>query len=433
MKIKNIITGLLAGCLILSCLLTSCKDDNDDTPSTLVVNKFYPTSGGAGTEILITGKNFTDDTSRVSVMVGETPLKIIGSNSTGIMVVVPRKLGSGLLHVKIGDQETTSVEEFTYTFSATVTTLAGNGKPGYVDGEGTEAQFYLQDTVSNWRKGSICVDLEDNIYVGDAGNNCIRKITPDGKVTTLAGRQGNYGHADGTGTAARFQEMYGMDCDSEGNIYVSDLGNPQTIRKVTSEGVVTTIKDNIWPYPWYLAVDKRNGNIYTANPEKGGIYQLKPDGTMTHIIQNVSIAGLVVDPQGNLFAIDFDTNQIVKYEADTWSRSTIAGSEYGYEDGPTGNAKFAKPWGMALDGDGNIYVAGNGIWDGGDNPDQSIRIVDMKSGVVRTVAGSAQKGYVDANGSSAAFNAPLDLAINKDGIIYVFDRKNNAIRRIMYE
>lgn len=155
---------------------------------------------------------------------------------------------------------------------------------------------------------------------------------------------------------------------------------------------------------------------------------------MTHIIQNVSIAGLVVDPQGNLFAIDFDTNQIVKYEADTWSRSTIAGSEYGYEDGPTGNAKFAKPWGgMALDGDGNIYVAGNGIWDGGDNPDQSIRIVDMKSGVVRTVAGSAQKGYVDANGSSAAFNAPLDLAINKDGIIYVFDRKNNAIRRIMYE
>ncbi len=146
-----------------------------------------------------------------------------------------------------------------------------------------------------------------------------------------------------------------MDCDSEGNIYVSDLGNPQTIRKVTSEGVVTTIKDNIWPYPWYLAVDKRNGNIYTAN-RKGGIYQLKPDGTMTHIIQNVSIAGLVVDPQGNLFAIDFDTNQIVKYEADTWSRSTIAGSEYGYEDGPTGNAKFAKPWGEWLSMVMGIYM-----------------------------------------------------------------------------
>jgi len=433
MKIKNIIACLLTGCLLLSILLTSCKDDDTETSSTLVVNKFYPTSGGAGTEILITGKNFTDDISQVSVMVGETPLKIIGANSTGIMVVVPRKLGSGLLHVKIGDQETTSVQEFTYTFSATVTTLAGNGKPGYADGEGTDAQFCLQDEVSTWRKGSICVDHEQNIYVGDAGNNCIRKITPDGKVTTLAGRPGNYGYTDGTGTAARFQEMYGMDCDAEGNIYISDLGNPQTIRKVTPEGVVTTIKDNIWPAPWSLAVDKRNGTIYTANPEKGGIYQLKQDGTMTHIIQNAPIGGLVVDPQGNIYAIDFDANLIVKYEVDTWNRTIIAGSEYGYEDGLTGNAKFAKPWGMALDSDGNIYVAGNGIWDGGDNPDQSIRIVDMKSGVVRTVAGSAQKGYTDANGAAAAFNAPLDLAIDKDGIIYVFDRKNNTIRKIMYE
>lgn len=430
---RNITTYLLVTCLFLGGLLISCKDDDKEDTSDIVVNRFYPTAGGAGTEILITGKNFTNDTSLVSVTVGDKPLRVIGVNKTGIMVVVPRKLGSGLLQVKIGDRETTSVEEFTYTFSATVTTLAGSGTAGYADGQGSDAQFSLNDPAKAWRKGAICVDNDLNVYITDVGNNCIRKITQDGIVTTLAGRPGSYGYVDDTGTAARFQEMYGMDCDAEGNLYLSDLDNPQTIRKVTPEGVVTTLHSGISPLPWYLAVDKRNGTIYTANAEKGGILQIKPDGTITHIIQNVSIGGIVVDPNGNLYAADFDNNQIVKFEADSWGKTVIAGGDRGYEDGLAGNAKFSSPWGLSIDTNGDIYVAGNGMWDGGTNADQSIRIIDTKAEIVRTVAGSAQPGYVDANGASAAFNAPLDLAVDKNGVIYVFDRKNNVIRKVIYE
>ena len=84
--------------------------------------------------------------------------------------------------------------------------------------------------------------------------------------------------------------------------------------------------------------------------------------------------------------------------------------------------------------DGNIYVAGNGAY-GADinNADQSIRVLDLQNHVVRTVAGSSLAGYNDANGSAATFSGPEDVAVDKDGLIYVLDRKNNVVRKIVYE
>lgn len=427
--IKKIMPYLLVGSLLFSMMLISCKDDNTDIGSTLIVNKFYPTKGGVGTEILITGKNFTSDTSQVSVSVDGKPLKVIACNETGIMVVVPKKLGSGPLEIKVGDRETVSVEKFTYTFSAIVTTLAGNRESGYADGEGATAQFALYDSDQPWKKGSICVDNNLNVYVGDVANQCIRKITPDGMVSTLAGRPGSSGHVDGTGLAARFQAFYGMDCDAEGNIYVTDVFQ-STIRKVTPEGVVTTILDPAPVGPWCLAVDKRNGTIYVGNCENNGIFQLQQNGSVTRIVPSTSIAGLTVDKNGNLFAVEYGTNSIVKYTVDTWEKTLITGSGNGYVNGSFASAMFSFPWGIDVDTNGDIYVAGN---DGGVNLDQSIRIVDMGREEVRTVAGSPVSGYVNANGSAAAFHSPLDVAVDKNGVIYVYDRQNNVIRKIVYE
>src|SRR5205085_975301 len=116
-----------------------------------------------------------------------------------------------------------------YTF----TTLAGQaGNTGSDDGTGSAARFY--DPGSAARKSS------GNVYVADTDNYTIRKITPAGVVTTLAGLAGSSGSDDGTGSAARFYGPSGVATDSSGNVYVADAGN-QTIRKITPAGVVTTL------------------------------------------------------------------------------------------------------------------------------------------------------------------------------------------------
>src|ERR1035437_967890 len=106
-----------------------------------------------------------------------------------------------------------------------VTTLAGLAtSPGSADGTGSAARFY--------QPAGVAVDSAGNLYVADYGNSTIRKVTPGGVVTTLAGLAGSPGSADGTGSAARFYKPYGVAVDSAGNVYVPEYGN-HTIRKVS--------------------------------------------------------------------------------------------------------------------------------------------------------------------------------------------------------
>ena len=115
-----------------------------------------------------------------------------------------------------------------YTF----TTLAGNAGYGSVDGTGGAARFN--------QPAGVAADNAGNLYVADTGNHTIRKVTPAGLVTTLAGLEGSAGSVDGTGSAAQFNAPTGVAVDSAGNVYLADTGN-NTIRKVTAAGVVTTL------------------------------------------------------------------------------------------------------------------------------------------------------------------------------------------------
>ena len=116
--------------------------------------------------------------------------------------------------------------------SGLVTTIAGSGSTGSTDGAGSAAQFY--------NPYGLAVDNRGILYVADTNNYTIRKITSDGVVSTLAGAAGSIGSIDGTGSAARFGFPVGVAVDSSGNVYVADNGN-STIRRITSSGVVTTI------------------------------------------------------------------------------------------------------------------------------------------------------------------------------------------------
>jgi hypothetical protein len=197
-----------------------------------------------------------------------------------------------------------------------VTTLAGlAGSHGSADGTGSAAQFDGPE--------SVAVDSAGNVYVADSYNDAIRKVTPDGVVTTLAGQPGSWGSADGTGSAAQFDLPSGVAVDSAGNLYVADLGNG-TIRKVTAGGVVTTLADLAgssgsndgvgsaarFSGPRGVAVDSA-GNVYVAEYDNSTIRIGTPN-----TCPDAPTIDLAVGPVGQLRQLDTSPQTAVAWQ---WS------------------------------------------------------------------------------------------------------------------
>lgn len=199
-----------------------------------------------------------------------------------------------------------------------VSTYAGIEMPGYVDGSKDVAQF---------KPGNyIIADALGNLYVSDAGNNRIRKISISGQVTTIAGT-GMPGYNDGSGATAQFGFPGGIAIDKQGNLYVVDRGNFR-IRKITPAGEVSTVAGN-------GAEGDKDGNVGDAQ-------------------FSLDTRDIVIDELGNLYLSDRD--RIRKINPDGIV-STIAGSTAGYQDGDGTSAKFNFPNGLAIDAQGKIYVA----------------------------------------------------------------------------
>jgi sugar lactone lactonase YvrE len=265
-----------------------------------------------------------------------------------------------------------------------VSTLAGSGKQGVADGVGTEASF----------KGPVglVVDADGNIYVADTYNHLIRKITASGIVTTLAG-SGKPLFADGDGVAASFHRPHGVALDKNKNVLVADTDNNR-IRKITPSGVVTTL----------------------AGSETAGY----ADGQGT-AAQFKTPSGIAVDGFGNIYVADNGNNRIRKITP-RGVVTTLAGSETaGNADGQGTAAQFKTPTSLSVDSFGNIYVADNG--------NQRIRKI-TPSGTVTTLAGSGNKGADDGYGTAASFKAPWGIAVDATGACYVADQENQKIRKI---
>lgn len=267
--------------------------------------------------------------------------------------------------------------------------LAGGiGGGGTRDATGTDARFVTPFGVALAPDGTR--------YVTDYGTQTIRKVTPAGVVTTLAGKAGEIGAADGTGSAARFFGPSGIAVAADGTIYVTDSGN-YTIRKITPAGDVSTL----------AGTAGQQGRVDGS----GGTVRL---GFAT---------GLVIASDGNLYFTEID-NRVVRMVTPAGEVTTIAGDPGvpGTSDGTGTAARFQIPLGLAIDGNDVLYVTDNGA--------HTIRRVTT-AGVVDTWAGGATlPGLVNATGTNARFSAPVGIIAEADGTLYVSDSNNGLIRKV---
>jgi sugar lactone lactonase YvrE len=330
------------------------------------------------------------------------------------------------------------------TPAGVVTTLAGlAGSPGSANGPGSTARLY--------QPSGVAVDTSGNVYVGDYYNHTIRKVTPAGVVTTLAGLARNSGSYDATGAAARFYYPCGVAVDTSGNVYVGDYYN-HTIRKVTPAGVVTTLAGlarNSGSYdgtgsaarfngPWGVAVDSGD-NVYVADRSNAAIRKVTPPGVVTTpagpaqwfgatdgagcAARFYQPSGVAVDSERNAFVAD-KLNHTIRKVTSAGQVTTLAGlaGSPGSADGLGSAARFRQPSAAAVDLAGNVYVA--------DESNHTIRKV-TPAGLATTLAGLAgSAGSADGAATEARFYQPSSVAVDSDDNVYVADQMNHTVRRV---
>jgi sugar lactone lactonase YvrE len=266
------------------------------------------------------------------------------------------------------------------TPAGVVSTVAG-GAPGTADGQGAAARFALPN--------GITVDAAGNAYVADSGNHTIRKVTPDGVVSTLAGQAGTPGSTDGPLLEARFRQPMDVAIDGAGNLFVADAGN-HTIRRISPNGVVSTLAgspglfgstDGVgatarFSSPSGIATDPA-GNVFVADLGTYIIRKIAPTGAVSTLAGAAGQPGAVdgwgaaarfnypwavcTDRFGNVYVADRANHAIRKISPDKLV-ITLAGAagSSGAADGAAADARFNLPRGIASDAWGSIYVADSG-------------------------------------------------------------------------
>jgi len=361
------------------------------------------------------------------------------NDDTEIMATVPAGAYTGTVSI-VSNGTTVTGPIFTYIISdRTVSTLAGSTE-GYIDGIGNNAAFNAP-----W---GLARNAIGELYIADRANHVIRKVTPDGTVSTFAGN-GSAGFADGNGTSAQFNSPFGIDIDRDGNIYVADYDNHR-IRKITPDGLVSTLAGNgnqgfdngfgtlaSFNSPLDLVVDNA-GNVYVSDEQNDVIRHIAPDGFVSTFAGSgipgdmdgpatdarfTEPDGIAIDTNGNVYVADASNHKIKKIDIDGVV-TTIAGSGLpGNADGTGSSAQFDTPSGLDIDLDNNILVSGNFT--------HKIRLVSP-SGEVSTIGGGSM-GDMDGDISEATFNRPSDIIIDDNRTIYITERGNHKIRMITQE
>ncbi len=335
-----------------------------------------------------------------------------------------------------------------------ITTFAGTGLLGY-GGDGGPATLAQLMTPSG-----IAVDKNGYVYICDQNNSRIRKVSPGGIITSIAGT-GTTGYSgDGSpATAAMLNWPEGVGVDDSGSIYVADHFN-NVIRKVNgATGIITTIAGTgtsgysgdggpatnatLW-HPADVGVD-RNGNVYFVDQDNSAMRKVSiatgiittmagtgasgfsGDGGPATAAKLNFPQGIAVDSSGNVFIADFYNSRIRKVNSATGVIITVAGNGTGGfsgDGGPATNAEIYDASAVAVDDTGNIYIS--------DYYNSMIRKVNATSGIITTIAGNGTAAYCcDCNIATAAeMYYPEGVAVDKKGNVYIADFGNSRVRKV---
>jgi trimeric autotransporter adhesin len=355
--------------------------------------------------------------------------------------------------------------------SGVIGTVAGNGAPGvYFYGDGgpaTAARLYLPTAVA--------LDGTGNLFITDFANGRIRKVSPDGVITTVAGN-GMRGFSGDGGPATSAALWPGnVAVDAQGNLFITDI-DTQRVRKVSTGGIITTVAGNgmrgfsgdggpatsaALNYPYAVAVDSER-NLFIVDGQNHRVRKVSPSGIITTVAGNgmpglsgdggpatsaeMSPRSVAVDVAGNLFIVDIGNEQIPVYGAtnDRLSQvhrirrvspdgiiTTVAGggsARWG-DGGPATSAEIRFPYGVAVDGAGNLFFTISGVGVEGDirGPERVRKV--SPSGIITTVAGGGTAFPVDGGPAiTASLSGPTGLAADSAGNVYVADTYRNVVR-----
>jgi sugar lactone lactonase YvrE len=339
---------------------------------------------------------------------------------------------------------------FGVTGSNTITTIAGTGVQGF-SGDGGPATSAQLNTTQG-----VAVDGQGNLYIADFATQRVRKVDTGGTITTFAGTNGGFSGDGGPAIFAQMNGPMGVAVDGQGNIYIADYNNAR-VRKVSTNGIITTFAGTGVPgfsgdggpataarlyAPRGLAADGQ-GNIYIVDQYNHRVRKVDSGGTITTFagtgvpgfsgdggpatsarLGAYPDGGVAADANGDVYIADPTNDRVRKVSGGTITTFAGGGPTRG-DGGPATSGRLVDPSGLAVDGQGNLYIA--------DGADYLVRKVDTGE-IITTVAGTAGTGGFHGDGgpaASATVFAPTGLALDGGGNLYIADRGNYRVRKVL--
>jgi len=434
--------------LILFSVFTICifgckKEDEEDTVDlSPIVDSISPSNGGHGTQVTIKGSRFTLEGGTTTVAFNGEGAQIISVEDTMIIAIVPVRAGTGPVKVNNGDEPTLG-PVFSYIYSVSVSTFCGDGTAGFIDGLATVARFN--------QPAGLDIDPAGNVYVADQKNHRIRRISPNGFVSSIAG-SGLAGHLDATPAASKFNQPTGVTYDKiNDKLYVADKMN-HCIRLVQFNSVTTIAGTPGSPgyvngaatisrlqEPNDVQVYSEDADLYIADAGNHCIRKFDHLGVLSTfagkdqpgLIDGIGLSArfntpvsISFDSAGYFFITDAANHNIRRVDLGR-EVTTVAGSGApGFADGFTPLAQFDHP--------ASISIV-NGLGFICDKNNHRIRTLSITGNEVSTAAGSSTPGFVNGSASQALFNNPTGIVKAEEGVYFVSDAANHVIRKVTVE